>query len=123
MILLVASHPDSRQLLPRLISAKGYPVATLDCNDDLLPRLRFQPPALLIVDCDIPDSFNTLDLVRASPITTSVPVIMYSHSDTNLREKALAKGATAFIPKGSLDWADLLTEITRHLGPPPLAPQ
>lgn len=121
MILLVASHPDSRHLLPRLISAQGYPIASLDCSDDLLPRLRFQPPALLIVDCDIPDSFDTLDLVRTSPATTALPVIMYSHSDANIRDKALAKGATAFIPKGSLDWADLLTEITRLLGPPPLA--
>ena len=32
------------------------------------------------------------------------------------------RGADAFVLKGSLDWADLLTEIERFVGPPPGVP-
>jgi CheY-like chemotaxis protein len=119
MILIVASHPHTRDAILSLVAAKNYPIAAIDCGNEILTRLRFQPPALIILDCDLSDSFDMLTHIRADPRGNAIPILMYSETGTNLREKALAQGANAFITKGSLDWAELLTEITRFLGPPP----
>jgi len=119
MILVVASHPDTRDAIVPLISAKGYKVSAIDCSDEVLTQMRFQQPSLVILDCDLPDSFDLLAQIRAEPRIASIPVVMYSESSANVREKALGIGADAFVPKGSLDWVELITEITRFVGPPP----
>jgi CheY-like chemotaxis protein len=122
MILVVASHPATRDTLASLVSAKGYPVTALDCGEEVLKWVRFRSPSLLILDCDLEENFETLAKVRAEKRIAPVPVVMYSESDANLREKALGKGAHAFVPKGSLDWAEIMTEINRFVGPPPATP-
>jgi DNA-binding response OmpR family regulator len=119
MILVVASHLETRDALVPLIAAKGYKVAAVDCGDEVLKRLRFQTPSLVVLDCGVSDSFELLADIRTKARVPSVPVVMFSADDQNLKQKALVKGADAYVPKGSLDWAELLAEIKRFAGPPP----
>ena len=73
----------------------------------------------MVVDCDLPDSFELIAKVRSQPRSQSVPIVMFTRADEDLREKSILKGADAYVPKGSMDWVELLTEIRRFAGPPP----
>jgi CheY-like chemotaxis protein len=113
MILVVAHRPETRDALVPLIARTGHPVAAVDCGDEMLKRLRFQKPSLVILDCGIPASFDMLTNIRADRNARSTPVVMFSADDENLKQKALLQGADGYVPKGSLDWSELLTEIRR----------
>jgi CheY-like chemotaxis protein len=119
MIWVVTDHRSTREVLVPLISAKGYKVAEIECGDEVLKRVRFQISALMVVDCGLPDSFELIAKVRSEPRSRSVPIVMFTRADEDLREKAILKGADAYVPKGSMDWAELLVEIRRFAGPPP----
>lgn len=118
MIWVVTNHPGTRQSLMPLIAAKGYPVEEFDCGDEVLRRVRFQTVALIIIDCGIMGSFDMLKAIRGEPQSRTIPVVMFSIDDQNLKDKALLAGADAYVPKGSLDWAELLVEVVRFAGPP-----
>lgn len=118
MIWVVTSHHGTRQTLVPLIAGKGYDVLEIDCGDELLRRVRFQTPTLIIIDCAFPDSFDMLGTIRGAG-APSIPVVMFSIDDENLKERALLSGADAYVPKGSLDWVELLADVVRFAGPPP----
>lgn len=118
MIWVVTNHDATRLSLSRLIAEKGYQVAEIDCGDSIVNRARFQTPALIILDCGVPDSFESLKTLREQPRLNGLPVIMFSIDDQNLENRAMLMGASAYVPKGSLDWAELLVEIVRFAGPP-----
>ena len=118
MIWVVTNHHVTRQSLATLILSKGYAVAELECGDEVLRRIRTQMPAIIVLDCGVTDSFDMLKCIRNDPRACTVPVIMFSIDDQNLKDKALLAGANAYVPKGSLDWAELLTEVIRFAGPP-----
>ena len=105
MIWIVTDHRSTRELLIPLIIAKGYQVAAIECGDELLKRIQFQMPVLMVVDCGLPDSFDLIAKVRNEPRSRSVPIVMFTRADEDLREKAILKGADAYVPKGSMDWA------------------
>ena len=122
MIWVVTDHHVTRESLTSLIAARGYAVAELDCGDEVRRRVRFRQPALIILDCAFPDSFEMLKALRAGTDSGSVPVVMFSIDDQNLKDRALLAGANAYVPKGSMDWAELLVEVARYAGEPPGPP-
>jgi CheY-like chemotaxis protein len=117
MIWVVTDDATTRGALTGLIRGKGYKADGIECGDEVVKRLRFQMMALAVIDCSLPDSFELIGKIRAEPRTRSVPVILFTRADENLREKALLKGADAYVPRGSLDWLELLAEIQRFAGP------
>src|SRR4051812_3585609 len=117
-VLVVAAHPSTRDAIVSLAAAKGYDADALDCDDELMKRLRFGKPSVVILDCGVPDSFDVLDRIRGDALARATPVVVFSTEDENLRERALLRGAAAYVPKASLDWAELFVEIQRFAGPP-----
>jgi CheY-like chemotaxis protein len=122
MILVATSHAETREAIVPLIADEGYEVAGVECGDEVVRRARFRRPALVIIDCGLPDSFNLLARIRGEPTARQTPLVMFSIDDEDAREKALLTGADAYVPKGSLDWAELLLEIRRYAGPPTRQP-
>src|SRR3954454_2091686 len=118
MIWVVSDKQATRDALVPLITAMRYQVAGVECGDDVVKRLRFQTASLVIVDCALPDSFDLITKIRSHPRSATMPVVMFSTDSQNLKEKALLKGADAYVPKGSLDWAELMDEVRRFAGPP-----
>jgi len=118
MIWVVTEHHETRRSLTTLLSQKGYDAAEIDCGDEVLRRVRFQEPRAIILDCGVKDSFEMLKALRTEQKARTVPVVMFNIDDENLKEKALLTGADAYVPKGSLDWAELLTEVVRFAGKP-----
>jgi DNA-binding response OmpR family regulator len=118
MILLVASQEQTRAALQPLLASSGYDVAAVDCDDEIPNSMRFRKPSAVIIDCGVPQSSNLVAKIRADLHAQAVPVVMFSTDDQNLAQKALLQGADAYVPKGSLDWAELLAEVKRFAGPP-----
>jgi CheY-like chemotaxis protein len=118
VIWILSDNATTRSSLLPLIRGKGFAVSETDCDAHAAQRARFHPPKLVIIDCGMPDSFNTLQELRGDPYTQSIPVVMFSIDDKDLRQEALLRGANAYVGKGSMDWAELLTEIVRLAGPP-----
>ena len=118
MIWIVTNHHETRSALVPLIMAKGYAAEEIECGDEVVKRLRFQHPILIVIDCGMPDSFETLNTIRGEPRSQATPVLMFSINDENLKEKSLLMGADGYVGKGSLDWIELLAEVVRLAGPP-----
>jgi CheY-like chemotaxis protein len=119
MILLIVKHNETRTALVPLIEARGYKALPAECGEDALRCLRDFRPRLVILDCGLPDSFEILEAIRGAEKTTRhTPIVMFSYDEPAIKERALQKGADGFVAKGSLDWAHLLDEIVRFIGPP-----
>jgi len=117
MIWIVTSEESTRTPLVALIRRKGYAVAEIECGDDVHTRLQFRIPQLIIIDCGMPDSFATLKKFKADPRSMRIPAIMFTTDDHDCRDQSLLMGADGYVPKGSLDWHELLQEIVRLIGP------
>ncbi len=115
MLWVVCDDHSTRQTLAELIGINGYEVDGIECGEALRKRIRFQAPAVVVIDCGIAAAFDMIRHVRAERHTLQTAVIMFSRDEQNLREKALAHGADAYVPKGSLDWAELLEEIRKFV--------
>jgi|SRR5579859_3701485 len=118
MIWVVSDNQATRDALVPLIAALSYEVAGIECGDEVIKRSRFQTASLIIVDCGLPDSFELIAKIRSDPRSASTPIVMFSIDSQNRKEQALLRGADAYVPKGSLDWAELLEEVRRFAGPP-----
>ncbi len=118
MIWVVTDHEQTRKSLAELIGAKGYAVQEVECGDDVTKRIRFRQPALIVLDCGIPNSFDLLQSIRKDARFGRLPVVMFSANNDGLRQRALLMGADAYVARGSLDWAELLTEVMHFAGPP-----
>ena len=117
MIWIVTNEESTRTPLVALVRRKGYAVSEIECGEDVHTRVRFGLPQLVIIDCGMPDSFVTLKKFKADPRSLRIPAIMFTTSDLDCRDQSLLMGADGYVPKGSLDWHELLQEITRLIGP------
>jgi DNA-binding response OmpR family regulator len=118
MIWVVTDDVSTAEALTQLIQRKGYAVTVMSCASDLAARAKFRQPKVIIVDCGVMGSFDLVKSLRSDPEATKIALIMFCMTGTHFREQALGTGADAFVPRGSLDWADLLAEIQRFAGPP-----
>lgn len=118
MIWIVTDDAVTGEELTRWIQKHGYTVTTMDCAADVPSRVRFREPKVVIVDCGLEKSFQIVQQIRSEAGSRKVALIMFALSDRDFRSKALAAGADAFVTRGSLDWAELLTELQKFAGPP-----
>jgi two-component system alkaline phosphatase synthesis response regulator PhoP len=118
MILVVDDHPESRNVLVRLLRVEGFEAAAAECASVALDLMKRRTPSVVILDCHMPDcdGFMMLEELKTVPSLAEVPVIMFSAGDAKDRERALRLGARDFIQKGSLDW-ERIREVVRRLAP------
>ena len=131
MILIVDDHEDTRDVLARMLRYEGYEAVAVSSAHEALIVLAATKPSLVILDYNMPftDGLTLFSQIRKDRRLTDIPVIMFSASGGELREKSLKAGVNAFIIKASLDWAELRREIRRLAGAanpaqtPPIPPQ
>jgi len=118
MILVVDDHGDTREALVRLLKLEGYLGIGVTCGGEALLFLQTHVPTLVLLDFNMPDmdGLSVLAEIRRSPRLAEVPVIMFSASSGDLRERAMAAGASAYVVKASLDWAGLRSQVIRWAG-------
>jgi two-component system alkaline phosphatase synthesis response regulator PhoP len=77
-VLVVEDDKDIAALIVRYLTKAGYAAETLDAGTHVLPRVRQDPPELLILDLMLPgvSGLQICSALRAEPTTAAMPIIM-----------------------------------------------
>ncbi len=101
-ILVVDDTPDIRLLLVAVLQRAGHEVIEAADGTSVQSWVRDSKPDVIILDLMMPgmDGWETLALLKASPESRDIPVIISSalSEDADL-EKARLMGAVDYVPK------------------------
>jgi DNA-binding response OmpR family regulator len=77
-VLVVEDDPSVLGLLRTLLTAEGYAVATASDGLAALEQAAAAPPALVLLDLQMPDlgGVRVLEELRSDPVLSQVPVIV-----------------------------------------------
>jgi DNA-binding response OmpR family regulator len=102
VILLVEDDVDIAELIAHYLTKAGHAVHRLVSGADVMPRLRRDPPDLVILDLMLPgtDGFRVCQMMRSEPKTALIPVIMLTaRGDETDRVAGLELGADDYVTK------------------------
>ncbi len=101
-ILVVDDKPDNLRLLSALLGQLGYEVRKVINGQTALKTVQAAPPDLILLDVMMPDmnGYEVCQHLKASPLTSDIPVIFISALDEVLdKVKAFAVGGVDYITK------------------------
>ena len=101
-ILIVEDDPDIAKLIAIYLEKAGFTPQVLASGRDALTSITAQPPDLLILDLMLPhvDGLDVCRVVRASPHTAALPIIMLTaKGDPADRIAGLETGADDYVAK------------------------
>ncbi len=103
--LVVDDHPlfcDALELTLKSV-ANFDEIETADCLEDAIARIKQRtPPALILLDLNLPDVSGLDGLMRMKRLAASSPIIIVSSmTDNAIINGAIAAGASGFVPKHS----------------------
>ena len=102
LILVVEDNDNNRMLARDVLHASGYRVVEAETAEDGLRMAAEQPPALILMDIQLPgmSGIEALQRLRADPATRAIPVIAVTASAmTQDRRQILAAGFDGYQPK------------------------
>jgi len=78
VVLVVDDDADTRRIVSTLLLARGYQVRLAGDGRAAIESIREQRPDLVLLDIMMPglDGIQVLEVIRADPRTTSLPVIL-----------------------------------------------
>ncbi|MDQ8029742.1 MAG: response regulator [Brevundimonas sp.] len=121
-ILIAEDEADIRELFTLILSSAGYEVTTVSDGVGALTRLAYAPPALVILDLNMPkvDGLEVLAAIRTVETWKDVPVLVLTASGTgdNL-VTARRLGARGYLLK-PLTPSGLVERVQQILGDPTL---
>lgn len=102
LILLVDDDRDTRESMSELITDLGYSVTSCESGLAALNILQNKQFDLVLTDLQMPgmDGLTLLDKIKLNYRDVSV-VIMTGYADMAIADKAMYKGATAYLNKPS----------------------
>jgi PAS domain S-box-containing protein len=115
-VLVVDDDENTREFMAHVLRCERYNVVQARSGDEALITMRKQRPALITLDVMMPEhsGYDVLDAMRDDPVLADIPVVMLSVlNDRDSRDRALQKGASAYLPKPAD--ADLLVATVRRL--------
>ncbi len=118
-ILLVEDNERNRRLARDILTFNGYRVVEAVSGEDALRLAAADPPALVLMDIQLPgiDGIETLRRLRAEAATAAVPVIAVTASAmTHDRQKIMAAGFDGYETK-PIELKSFLATVRRALEP------
>jgi len=115
-ILLVDDSKSARYALRLQLQRHGVDVDTADSAESAFEKLKSQLPDAILMDHMMPglNGFEALEVLRESPRTAKIPVIMCtSHEEPDFVATAKRKGVFGILPKSAAP--DLLPEMLERL--------
>ncbi|HWR12644.1 MAG TPA: HD domain-containing phosphohydrolase [Rectinemataceae bacterium] len=101
-IMVVDDTPENLVLISRMLLPEGYRVMTLPDGRMAIDAIKTNPPDLVLLDVMMPglDGFAVCSILKADPLTASIPVIFISALSEPLdKVKAFESGAVDYITK------------------------
>lgn len=116
-ILVVDDTPDNVRLLSTILTAQGYQVRKALNGQRAIATVQEFPPNLILLDVMMPEmnGYEVCEKLKASPTTSSIPVIFLSALDDVLdKVKAFDVGAVDYITKPFQD-KEILARVANQL--------
>jgi CheY-like chemotaxis protein len=101
-ILIVDDAPDIATVLTLTLRRAGFAVATASDGVDALEQIAAEVPDLIVLDVMMPrlDGLETLQRIRANPVTAAIPVLLLS-AKTQVADRlaGFERGADDYLAK------------------------
>lgn len=118
-ILLVEDDDGLANVYQQRLEAEGFSVKRVPNGEDALAVAVEFKPDLILLDVMMPkvSGFDVLDILRNTPETANIKVIMLTalSQDTD-KQKAEKLGADDYLVKSQVVIADVVERIKHHLG-------
>ncbi|HEY8516910.1 MAG TPA: response regulator [Candidatus Binatia bacterium] len=113
-MLVVDDNEDVRDALRMMLESEGLTVETAADGEQALERMRESPPAVVLLDLNMPhvDAYGFRERQLREPDLMSVPVVLYSGA-ADVKEAAHELGIEAWFAK-PFDLDRILTLIERY---------
>jgi len=118
-ILLVEDDDSLASVYQTRLQAEGFDIRRVPNGEDALAATLEYKPDLILLDVMMPkvSGFDVLDILRNTPATTNVKVIMLTAlSQDSDKERAKALGVDDYLVKSQVVIADVVDRIKQHLG-------
>lgn len=117
-ILLVEDDDALANVYVSRLQAEGFEIRRVKNGEDALATTLSYHPDLIILDVMMPkvSGFDVLDILRNTPETANIKVIMLTAlSQPSDQERAKALGADDYLVKSQVVIADVIDRIRHHL--------
>ena len=118
-ILLVEDDDRLANVYETRLQAEGFITKRVANGEDALAMALQVKPDLILLDVMMPkvSGFDVLDILRNTPETTNMKIIMLTAlSQDSDRERAKALGVDDYLIKSQVVIADVVDKINQHLG-------
>ena len=119
LILLVEDDDSLAGVYETRLQSEGFATKRVSNGEDALAAALQAKPDLILLDAMMPkvSGFDVLDILRNTPETASVKVIMLTAlSQDSDKERAQALGVDDYLVKSQVVIADVVDRIRQHLG-------
>lgn len=118
-ILLVEDDDSLASVYQMRLQAEGFDVRRVPNGEEALSATLEYHPDLILLDVMMPkvSGFDVLDILRNTPETINVKVIMLTAlSQDSDKERAMSMGADDYLVKSQVVIADVVERIKTQLG-------
>lgn len=118
-ILIVEDDDSLANVYTTRLQAEGFDTKRVPNGEDALATTISYQPDLILLDVMMPkvSGFNVLDILRNTPETVNVKVIMLTALSQDAdRERAKTMGVDDYLVKSQVVIADVVDKIKQHLG-------
>ncbi|MCK5231435.1 MAG: response regulator [Desulfobulbaceae bacterium] len=101
-ILIVEDNGDSRELLAKILKARGWQIIEAVDGEEALQKASAERPDLILMDISIPkiDGYEVTRRLKGQQDFKNIPIIaLTAHAMKGDREKALQAGCDDYISK------------------------
>ena len=118
-ILLVEDDDSLASVYQTRLQAEGFDIKRVPNGEDALATALNYKPDLILLDVMMPkvSGFDVLDILRNTPETNNIKVIMLTAlSQESDKQRAEALGVDDYLVKSQVVIADVVDRIKQHLG-------
>lgn len=118
-ILLVEDDTNLAAVYRGRLELEGFAVIEVNNGEDALSSAVKEKPDLILLDAMMPkiSGFDVLDILRNTPDTANVRVIMLTAlSQDKDKERAETLGADEYLVKSQVVIGDVVARVKHHLG-------
>lgn len=118
-ILLVEDDDALASVYQTRLEAEGFTIQRVPNGEDALASALAFKPDLILLDVMMPkvSGFDVLDILRNTPETTNIKIVMLTAlSQDSDKERARNLGVDDYLVKSQVVIADVVEKIKAHLG-------
>lgn len=118
-ILLVEDDDALANVYLTRLQAEGFNVVRANNGEEALSQVQKVKPDLILLDVMMPkvSGFDVLDMLRNTPTTANIKVIMLTAlSQDSDKERAKSLGADDYLVKSQVVISDVVDKVKYHLG-------